>query len=67
MRSSVISAVKYDPISFTLRVIFVSGQVYDYQEIPPEVYKAMVSTRSKGTYLNNYIKGNYEFRKIVMR
>jgi len=67
MPSSVISAVKYDPVSCTLRVIFVSGQVYDYQEVPPEVYKAMISARSKGTYLNNYIKGNYEFRKIIKR
>ena len=67
MPSSVIATVKYDPVSRTLRVYFVSGQVYDYQDVPLEVYKAMLSARSKGTYLNNHVKGNYEFKKIVKR
>jgi hypothetical protein len=54
----------YDPVSSTLRVRFVSGMVYDYKKVPEEVFKKMKSARSKGTFLNQRIKGNYEFEKI---
>lgn len=64
MPSSVVSAIKYDAQSETLRVIFVSGMVYDYKEVPEEIYIEMEMSKSKGTYLNNYIKGHYTFEKI---
>ncbi len=64
MPSSVVSAINYDAQSATLRVIFVSGMVYDYKEVPEEIYKEMKTSVSKGTYLNKYIKGRYGFEKI---
>jgi len=64
MPSSVVSAIRYNPETSTLRIIFVSGMVYDYKEVPEEVYEAMKSSGSKGTYLNLHIKGRYEFEKI---
>ena len=64
MPSSVISEMKYDPVQFTLRVQFVSGLIYEYQKVPLEVYQAMRKAFSKGTFLNQYIKGNYVFKKI---
>jgi len=38
--------------------------VYDYMKVPLEVYKAMKNATSKGNYLNRYIKGNYDYKKI---
>ncbi len=64
MPSSVVSAIKYDAQNETLRIIFVSGMVYDYKEVPEEIYMEMKTSKSKGTYLNNYIKGHYPFEKI---
>ena len=64
MPSSVVAYMSYKPETSTLRVHFVSGMIYDYKKVPPEVYEAMRTATSKGTYLNKYIKGNYEFRKI---
>jgi hypothetical protein len=64
MPSSVISAIIYNPALSTLRVVFVSGAIYDYKNVPEKVYHAMKASGSKGTYLNEYIKGNYEFEKI---
>jgi hypothetical protein len=64
MPSSVVAAMTYDPHSSTLRVRFVSGMVYDYKNVPEEVFKAMKNATSKGTFLNQYIKGNYEFEKV---
>ncbi len=64
MPSSVVTAMKYYPDTCILRVIFVSGMVYDYKNVPENVYKAMRSASSKGEFLNKEIKGKYEFEKI---
>lgn len=64
MPSSVVSAIKYDVQSATLRIIFVSGMVYEYKEVPEEIYNEMKTSGSKGTYLNKHIKGHYAFEKI---
>ncbi len=64
MPSSVVAGIKYDELSHTLRVIYVSGMVYDYKNVPEQIYVAIKTAFSKGTFLNNYIKGKYEFEKI---
>ncbi|NIJ54344.1 KTSC domain-containing protein [Dyadobacter arcticus] len=64
MPSSVISRLIYDGDKETLRVVYVSGMVYDYKKVPLEVYQSMMAAFSKGTFLNRYIKGNFEFEKV---
>ena len=64
MPSTVVSAMHYYPHKKLLRVIYVSGSVYDYKNVPEKIYVAMKSAASKGTYLNKYIKGKYQFNKI---
>jgi len=64
MPSSVVSAMRYDPLSATLRIIFVSGLIYDYKNVPPEKYEALRTSGSKGKFLNKYIKGFHPFKKI---
>lgn len=64
MPSSVISTTSYDPSTSALRIIFVSGMIYEYKNVPEEVYVAMKTSGAKGIYLNKHIKGKYEFEKI---
>lgn len=64
MPSSVVRYMSYDPVSATLRIVFVSGLVYDYQQVPEEVYHSMKTSGSKGTYLNQHIKGHYTYKKV---
>ncbi len=64
MPSSVVSSIKYDAPTATLRIFFVSGRIYDYEDVPEDVFTAMKSAFSKGTYFNDYIKNNYRFKKI---
>ena len=63
MPSSVVAAMKYDNHTSTLRIIFVSGIVYDYKNVPEKIYKAMKTASSKGNFLNTQIKGKYDFEK----
>ena len=64
MPSSVVSKIIYKEETETLRIVFVSGMVYDYKKVPLEVYEAMKSSGSKGIFLNKFIKNNYEFEKV---
>ena len=64
MPSSVVAAMKYEPDHELLRIIYVSGDVYEYKHVPEKVYKEMKASGSKGAYLNHFIKGVYEFEKM---
>jgi KTSC domain-containing protein len=64
MPSSVIADIRYDKGSHTLRIIYISGVMYDYENVPEEIYSAMKTAFSKGTFLNAYIKGKYGFKKV---
>jgi hypothetical protein len=64
MPSSVVAEIKYDKLSHTLRVIYVSGVIYDYKDVPEQIYIAMKTAFSKGTFLNLYVKGKFEFVKV---
>ena len=64
MPSSVIAAFYYDKKSLVLKVVFLSGLIYDYKNVPEEVYQRMKAAESKGTFLNAEIKDHYDFEKI---
>ena len=64
MPSTVISNISYDPLSSVLRVTFVSGIIYEYKNVPEEVYNALKTSDAKGIYLNRNIKGRFAFEKI---
>ena len=64
MPSSVVAGIMYDKLSHTLRVTYASGMIYDYKNVPAEIYTALKTAFSKGTFLNKYIKGRYEFEKV---
>jgi hypothetical protein len=64
MPSSVVARMHYDAETAKLKVVFVSGLVYEYKDVPEEVFREFKTSGSKGTYLNKYIKGHYAYRKV---
>ena len=64
MPSTVVQHISYDSARYVLRIRFVSGTVYEYSKVPASVYEEMKKSGSKGTYLNQYIKGHYNYKKI---
>ncbi|MFA6060326.1 MAG: KTSC domain-containing protein [Taibaiella sp.] len=64
MPSSVIITAHYNKDTQVLKVIFRSGAVYEYYGVPEEVYLFYMKAKSKGTFLNKFIKGNFEFEKV---
>lgn len=60
--SSNIRKVGYD--EGNLIVEYLSGTKYRYKKVPREVYEAMLESDSKGRFMNNSIKGKFEYEKI---
>jgi lysyl-tRNA synthetase class 2 len=65
MPSSVVANMNYFPKSSTLRIIFTSGEIYEYLNVPAAIYDAMKQAGSKGTYLNQVIKKRFAYRKVT--
>lgn len=64
MPSSVIRRFDYAPDSATLRVVFVSGAVYDYFDVPPHIADAFAAVRSKGEFFGKVIRPHFRFEKV---
>ncbi|HEY8968479.1 MAG TPA: KTSC domain-containing protein [Puia sp.] len=64
MPSTAINRMHYDAKKHVLRIVFVSGMVYDYKKVPPKVYDEMKAAPSKGEYLNYHIKKKYPYEKV---
>jgi hypothetical protein len=64
MPSTVVASFNYNRETSALYVVFVSGAIYEYLDVPENIYKQMKTFRSKGTFLNVFIKGKYRFKKL---
>ena len=65
MPSSVIRFFRYAPDTRELKVTFVSGRLYVYEEVPAEVAAAFKEARSKGSFFNREIRDRYAYRDIT--
>jgi hypothetical protein len=63
--SSVVAEINYDPHTCVLRINFVSGMIYEYLDVPENIYLEMKGSGAKGIYLNQHIKGKYAFKKVT--
>lgn len=64
--SSELASVGYDAATNTLEVEFKTGSVYDYSNVPEDIYTGLMSAPSHGKYFNEFIKqGGYSFRRVM--
>ena len=61
--SSNIEAIGFDDEDDSLFVRFNSGQEYVYYNVPEETFEAFKDADSKGKFLNEHVKGTYEYAK----
>lgn len=60
--SSSIRSVGYD--DGVLEIEFHHGGVYQYFDVPGEVYRGVLEAGSRGRYFHDEIRGQYDFRRI---
>ena len=61
--SSNIAAVGYDKEAHILEIEFHHGAVYQYFDVPENVYEELMSSAAKGSYFMNEVKEKYNYNK----
>jgi len=53
--SSAVAAAGYDPHRRVMRVLYNTGRVYEYHAVPPDIFWGLMSSESKGRFLNDHV------------
>jgi KTSC domain len=67
VESSMILSVGYDAEKKTMRVLFVSGKTFEYSRVPPEVYRELMDSGSKGSYMRSEVIDCFPTREMKGR
>ena len=62
--STNLSRIRYDENSNTLEIEFQGGRVYQYFDVPVQIFEGLRSADSLGQYFNTNIKGYYRYTRI---
>lgn len=62
--SSNLRRVGYDASSLILRIEFVQGGLYEYYDVPSDIYQQLLSAPSHGQYFHRYIRDVYRYHKL---
>ncbi|WP_083233036.1 KTSC domain-containing protein [Pseudomonas graminis] len=61
--SSNIASVGHDASSQTLEIEFLNGSIYEYYDVPDDVYQELVHASSVGGYFAQRVKNVYGFSR----
>lgn len=64
VNSSSLKSIGYDLDLATLEIEFLNNSIYQYFDIPENIYDSLMSANSHGTYLAENIKGVFKYRRI---
>ena len=62
--SSNLASVGYDPTTQTLEIEFKNRSIYQYVDVPENVYNELMQAASHGSYFNGCIRGAFIYRKV---
>jgi hypothetical protein len=65
VESTTLATVTYDPNRQVLRLGFHSAAVYDYFDVPSDVYQALIAAESKGSFFNRNIRGRFSYHRLT--
>ena len=63
MPSTVIRSFDYRAEARELDVLFTTGRLYVYREVPPEAAEALRNSFAKGRHFNAHIRGRYPYEE----
>ena len=64
VESSNLASVGYDAENEILEVEFKHGGIYQYFDVPENVYAELMKANSHGVYFSAYIRNDYEYQKL---
>ena len=62
--SSNLVSVGYDPNSYTLEIEFMDGRIYQYFDVPEQVYDELLNANSAGQYFHRQVRGVYNYARL---
>jgi hypothetical protein len=65
VHSTMMASVGYDANQATLEIEFRTGDVYEYFQVPREVFQALLDAPSKGRFFHAEIDPVYRFAQIA--
>jgi hypothetical protein len=65
MPSTAIRDHDYDAGTERLTITFVTGRIYVYEDVPPNVAADFGSASSRGRFFNETIRDRYRYREIA--
>ncbi len=64
VKSSNIKTIGYNQEHKLVRVEFNNGGIYDYKEVPQEIFEEFKKSESVGSYFSKNIRNNYKCLKV---
>ncbi|WP_202944584.1 KTSC domain-containing protein [Pseudooceanicola batsensis] len=62
--SSSIASIGYEEVTQTLEVEFVDNSLYQYLNVPPNIYDELMAAPSQGAFLNANVKNQYAYERL---
>ena len=62
--SSNIAEIGYDENTSTLEIMFLNNTIYQYFDVPQQIYQNLMQAGSHGQFLAQNIKGIYRYSKV---
>jgi hypothetical protein len=62
--SSWVAEIGYNAQLREVHIALIDGRTYAYESVPPEVWRRFQDAESKGTFINEVLKPDYEFRRL---
>jgi hypothetical protein len=64
LSSSTISEVGFEANSNTLEILFRDGRVYQYFDVPENIFDALKAASSAGQFFHQNIRGVFRFARV---
>lgn len=64
VKSSNIKSMGYDSLNKILEIEFLNRTLYQYKNVPQEVYEKLMAAKSHGAFLTHFIKGYYLYKRV---
>jgi hypothetical protein len=64
VNSSMLRRVRYDPKQRSLDVVFRTGEIYRYKDVPLDEYQKLMRAASLGRYMQMHIIEHYETTRL---
>lgn len=66
IQSELIYSAKYDEPSNVLTIVFFEDGVYDFEDVPADVYAAFIQSEDRDVYFTENIKPSFTGKKFSM-